>query len=92
MNGDRFVLNSGTVQFVNPSQTQPVVNVDLSTTVQQYNIDMRFRGPADQLQTQYTSDPSLPQADIIHLLAFGPTTEASAQNSPTPPPTSLPSR
>ena len=83
VNGDRFVLNSGTVQFVNPSQTQPVVNLDLSTTIQQYNIGMHFRGPADQLQTQYTSDPSLPQADIIHLLAFGSTTEASAQASAT---------
>ncbi len=81
LNGERFVLNSGTVQFVNPSQTQPVVNLDLSTSIQQYNIGLRFRGPADQLQTQYTSDPALPQADIIHLLAFGSTTEASATNS-----------
>ena len=81
LNGNRFVLNAGTVQFVNPAETQPVVNLDLSTTVQQYNIGLRFRGPADQLQTQYTSDPSLPQADIIHLLAFGSTTEASNQAS-----------
>jgi translocation and assembly module TamB len=81
VNGERFVLNAGTVQFINPSQTQPVVNLDLSTTVQQYNIGLRFRGPADQLQTQYTSDPALPEADIIHLLAFGSTTEASAQAS-----------
>src|ERR1700676_41947 len=83
VNGERFVLNSGTVQFGNPTETQPVVNLDLSTMVQQYNIGLRFRGPADQLQTQYTSDPSLPQADIIHLLAFGSTTEASAVSSQT---------
>jgi len=81
LNGDRFILNSGTVQFVNPSQTQPVVNLALNTTIQQYNIALQFRGPVDQLQTQYTSDPALPQADIINLLAFGTTTEASAQNS-----------
>ena len=80
LNGDRFVLSSGTVQFVNPSQTQPVVNLALNTTIQ-YNIALQFRGPVDQLQTQYTSDPALPQADIINLLAFGTTTEASAQNS-----------
>ena len=81
VNGNRFVLNSGTVQFVNPTQTEPVVNFDLSTTIQQYNIGLRFRGPADQLQTQFTSDPSLPEADIIHLLAFGSTTEAAAQSA-----------
>jgi translocation and assembly module TamB len=81
LNGDRFILSSGTVQFVNPSQTQPVVNLALNTTIQQYNIALQFRGPLDQLQTQYNSDPALPQADIINLLAFGTTTEASAQNS-----------
>ncbi len=84
LNGERFVLNGGTIQFVNPSQTQAVLNVSASTTVQQYNIDLRFRGPVDQLQTQYNSDPALPQADIINLLAFGKTTEASAAATPTP--------
>jgi translocation and assembly module TamB len=81
LNGNRFVLNSGTVQFVNPSETQPVVNLSLNTTIQQYNIGLQFRGPVDQLQTQYTSDPALPQADIINLLAFGKTTEAAAADA-----------
>ena len=81
LNGSRFVLNGGTVQFVNPSETQTVVNMNLSTTIQQYNIGLRFNGPIDQLRTQYSSDPALPQADIIHLLAFGKTTEASANSA-----------
>jgi translocation and assembly module TamB len=84
LNGDHFVLTGGTIQFVNPSQTQPVVNVTVTTSIQQYNITMRFQGAVDQLNTQYTSDPSLPQADIIHLLAFGQTTEASANSPATP--------
>ncbi len=71
LNGDRFVLNGGTIEFVNPSETQPVVNLALNTTIQQYNISMRFNGPIDQLRTNYSSDPSLPAADIINLLAFG---------------------
>jgi translocation and assembly module TamB len=81
LNGSRFVLNGGTIQFINPSTTEPVLNVSVSTTIQEYKIDLRFQGPADQLRTQYTSDPSLPSADIINLLAFGQTTEASAMNS-----------
>jgi translocation and assembly module TamB len=81
LNGNRFVLSSGTVQFVNPSETQPVVNLSLNTTIQQYNIGLQFRGPVDQLQTHYTSDPALPQADIINLLAFGKTTEAAAADT-----------
>ncbi len=81
LNGSRFVLSGGTVQFVNPYTTEPVLNVSLTTNIQEYKIDLRFQGPADDLRTEYTSDPSLPSADIINLLAFGQTTEASAVNS-----------
>lgn len=82
--GDRFVLNGGTIQFVNPAQTEPVVNLTLNTTIQQYNIYLRFNGPINELHTNYSSDPSLPAADIINLLAFGQTTEASAANPSMP--------
>ena len=83
-NGDRFILNGGTIQFVNPSQTQPVVNLALNTTIREYSINLRFSGPVDQLHTEYASDPSLPAADIINLLAFGKTTEANSANPTTP--------
>jgi translocation and assembly module TamB len=81
LNGNRFVLTGGTIQFVNPTMTQPVVNLALNTSIQQYSINLRFEGPVDQLRTQYSSDPALPSADIIHLLAFGQTAEASAANA-----------
>ncbi len=61
-----------------------MVNLTLNTTIQQYNISMRFNGPVDQLRTQYSSDPSLPSADIINLLAFGKTTEAGAGDTAAP--------
>lgn len=82
--GNRYILQGGFIDFVNPYQTQPVLNVRVETTIQQYNIHMMFRGPVDHLQTSYTSDPSLPPPDIINLIAFGKTTEASAAN-PSPP-------
>jgi translocation and assembly module TamB len=82
-NGNRFTLAGGTVEFVNPAETQPVVNLALNTTIQQYNIHLRFNGPVDQLRNNYASDPSLPAADIINLLAFGETTEYANAN-PTP--------
>ena len=84
LNGDRFLLTGGTIQFVNPTQTESVVNATITTTIQQYNISMRFRGPTDHMETQYSSDPALPWADCIHLLAFGNTTEAAANAPATP--------
>jgi translocation and assembly module TamB len=58
-----------------------MVNLSVGTTIQEYKITLRLNGPVTLMQTQYSSDPSLPQADIINLLAFGQTTEASATNS-----------
>jgi translocation and assembly module TamB len=84
LNGSRFVLNGGTVQFVNPSETEPVVNISLNTTIQEYKIFMKFNGPVAQLRTSYSSDPALPSADIINLLAFGKTTEANSANPSAP--------
>jgi len=75
--GNRYVVQGGTIAFINTMQTEPIINLQATTTVQQYNISLRFRGPLDRLTTNYTSDPALPPADIIHLLAFGNTEEAA---------------
>ncbi|MGC2110116.1 MAG: translocation/assembly module TamB domain-containing protein, partial [Candidatus Korobacteraceae bacterium] len=75
--GNRYVVQGGTIAFVNAVETRLIVNLQATTTIQQYNIAMRFQGPLDRLHTNYTSDPALPPADIIHLLAFGQTEEAS---------------
>jgi translocation and assembly module TamB len=76
--GKRFEVQSGTIEFANPVRTEPVVNLRVTTTVEQYNVTLILSGPVDRLKTHYTSDPALPPADIIHLLAFGNTTEEAA--------------
>jgi translocation and assembly module TamB len=80
----RFEVQSGTIAFANPVQTEPVVNLYVKTMVKQYNITIHFAGPATQLKTSYTSDPALPELDIINLLAFGQTTAEQASNPATP--------
>ena len=82
--GNRYKVQGGTIDFTNSSHTEPVVDMSVNTTIAQYDLQMHFWGPADHLHTNYASDPSLPPADIINLIAFGKTSEASAAN-PTPP-------
>jgi translocation and assembly module TamB len=78
--GNRYVLQPSSVEFVNPYETEPNLNLAVETKVQAYNIQMRMRGTMDHLQTTYTSDPALPPADIINLLVFGKTNEAADAN------------
>lgn len=79
--GKRYEIQSGAIAFSNPVRTEPVLNIYAKTTVEQYNITINFIGPVDRLRTNYTSDPPLSEADIIHLVAFGTTAEEAATTS-----------
>jgi translocation and assembly module TamB len=81
--GNRYLLQPSALDFVDPNQISPRVNLAVDTTIQQYDVHMLFRGTLDRLRTTYTSEPALPPSDIINLLVFGKTTEAQAAN-PTP--------
>ena len=83
-NGLRYQVEHGTIQFANPVSTEPVLNIAVTTTVQQFNINVNLVGPLDRLRTTYTSDPPLASVDIISLLFTGQTTEASAASPSTP--------
>jgi translocation and assembly module TamB len=82
--GDIFLMNKryqierGLIEFSNPNRTEPVLNLLLTTTINQYNLSLTFRGPLDKMQTSYVSDPPLPTADIINLIARGQTTQQAA--------------
>jgi autotransporter translocation and assembly factor TamB len=82
--GKRYQVQSGTISFANPVQTEPVVNMYVETTVRQYDITLNFVGPIQRLRTNYTSVPPLSPSDIINLLAFGKTTEEAAAAGSTP--------
>jgi len=76
--GKRFEVQSGTIAFANPARTEPVLNLRVTTSVEQYNVTLTLAGPIERLKTTYTSNPALPQADVIHLLVFGNTTQEAA--------------
>jgi translocation and assembly module TamB len=77
----RYQLQRGIVTFDNPNETHPVLNVSVTTIVEQYNLTLNLRGPLDKLTTSYVSDPPLPTADVINLVARGKTTEEAAASS-----------
>ncbi len=77
----RYQLQRGIITFDDPNQTSPVLNVSVTTVVEQYNLTLNLRGPFDKLTTSYVSDPPLATADIINLIARGQTTQESASSS-----------
>jgi translocation and assembly module TamB len=82
--GDRYRVTRGDLNFSNPFRLDPVLNVEATTTIQQYEITLNFNGPASKLTLAYRSDPPLPANDIITLLALGQTSsEASIRGGGT---------
>jgi translocation and assembly module TamB len=79
--GNRYRVARGDINFANPFRLDPVVNVEASTTIQQYEITLNFNGPASKLTLAYRSDPPLPGNDIVTLLALGQTSQEGTLRS-----------
>ena len=83
-NGNKYKLERGDVTFANPAKTQPVIDLQASTRVRDYDITVQFRGDAsvaNGLKVTWQSEPQLPEADVIALLALGRTREESAASA-----------
>ena len=79
-NGTKYQLERGDVTFANPAKTQPIIDLQATTRVRDYDITVQFRGDAsvaNGLKITWQSEPQLPQADVIALLALGRTQEES---------------
>jgi translocation and assembly module TamB len=74
--GTKYRLERGDVTFSNPVTIEPVINMEMSARVQDYDITIGLHGTVaagKNLSMTYRSDPPLSNADIIALLAFGRT-------------------
>jgi len=79
--GNRYRVSRGDLNFSNPFRLDPILNVEATTTIQQYEITLNFNGPASKLTLAYRSDPPLPTNDIVTLLALGQTTSEATTRS-----------
>ncbi|MGC1371332.1 MAG: translocation/assembly module TamB domain-containing protein, partial [Candidatus Sulfotelmatobacter sp.] len=78
--GTRFTLERGDITFANPVAIEPQLNLQASTRVRDYDLNITITGTPDRgLNINYRSDPPLPKSDIIALLALGRGNEESAQ-------------
>ncbi|MFZ0818572.1 MAG: translocation/assembly module TamB domain-containing protein [Candidatus Acidiferrales bacterium] len=74
--GNRYKLSRGDIDF-SPVRLDPILNIQATTTVQQYEVTLDISGQASKLTLNYRSDPPLPPTDIINLLALGQATESN---------------
>ncbi len=74
-NGSKFQLQHGEIYFSNPVRIQPVIDLTVTTRVEDYNITIGLQGSPSNLTTTFRSEPPLSEQDIFSLLAMGRTQE-----------------
>lgn len=67
----RYELERGTFTFADPDRIDPIIDLQLRTWVQNYQVTLRLSGTSDRLVPQVTSNPPLPQEEVYSLLAMG---------------------
>lgn len=83
--GTKYHLERGDITFIDPVRIDPVLDVEATTRVRDYDITIGLHGTLERLNTTYRSDPPLSSDDIISLLAFGKTqTESAMGGAPSP--------
>jgi translocation and assembly module TamB len=71
--GTRYELQRGDITFTNPVRIEPVIDLTATAHVEDYDITLGLHGTPSKLAVTYRSDPPMPEADVVSLLALGHT-------------------
>ena len=69
--GNKYDIDQGVVSFYNPAKIDPILNIDLSTSVQGVDVTINVSGHMDKMKLSYHSDPPMQFSDLVSLLAAG---------------------
>jgi autotransporter translocation and assembly factor TamB len=69
---DRYEIQRAIIDLPPRAEASPVVNIQAQSDIRGYRVTVAMSGPlSGGLQTTATSDPPLPQADVIALITTG---------------------
>ena len=73
--GTKYQLQRGDIYFTNPVRIDPIIDLDATAQVENYDITIGLHGTMTNLKPTYRSEPPLSEADVFALLALGRTQE-----------------
>ena len=80
-NGNRYLITRGTVDFVDPVGIEPRIEMQAETELRDYRVILSLNGPASDLRIELSSDPPLPQLEVVSLVGGGRTREELADDN-----------
>ena len=73
LNERRYEVDRGIVTFIDERRIVPSLDLLIRTAARNYDITLEVAGTPGETETTLTSDPSLPEPDILALLVTGRT-------------------
>ncbi len=73
--GQKYQLQRGEIYFTNPVRIDPIIDLDATAQVENYDVTVGLHGTSTNLKPTYRSDPPLSESDVFALLALGRTQE-----------------
>ena len=77
----RLTVDYGYLHFSPDNPFDPTLDIRGTSRIRDYNISVYIYGTAVEPQTLFSSEPSMPQEEIIALLATGATTKEFTENN-----------
>ena len=71
LNERSYLIDRGAVTFTSEQRIEPNLDILARTQAAGYDITLRLQGTTDKLETTFTSDPPLPEPDVIAVLLTG---------------------
>ncbi|MGH9797133.1 MAG: translocation/assembly module TamB domain-containing protein, partial [Candidatus Polarisedimenticolia bacterium] len=69
----RYRVQNGTIDFADPLQVRPIFDLSAETRVADVQVTLRLEGGLDDFRYELTSEPPMPQQDLVALLLTGRT-------------------
>ncbi len=73
--GRTYVIQRGTIDFVNPQRLDPLFDIEAETRIHAYRVTLRVSGTLERVTPSLSSDPPLSSLQILALLAGEDETE-----------------
>ncbi len=70
-NERKYTVERGNIQFTSERRIEPNLDIEATTTASGFNITLRVTGAPGKTETTLTSDPPLPEQDILAVLLTG---------------------
>ncbi len=75
--GRTYVVQRGTLDFVNPQRLDPLFDIEAETRIRSYRVTLHVSGTLERVTPTLTSDPPLSSLQILALLAGQDETEVA---------------